>query len=83
MAARNFGRPPISGSVRAGVGDDLVGDRRKQSAGEDAPLSLYFLSPRVGFAVPDANDGPLWWTRDGGKIWQPITITAGPFTVPP
>ncbi|MFL5954363.1 MAG: WD40/YVTN/BNR-like repeat-containing protein [Gaiellaceae bacterium] len=47
-----------------------------------APLSLSFLSARVGFAVPDGNDGPLWSTRDYGKTWQPITITAGPFTLP-
>ncbi len=52
----------------------------KDSVG--APLSLNFLSSNLGFAVPDANDGPLWWTRDDGKTWQPITITAGPFTLP-
>ena len=45
-------------------------------------LTLIFLSPRLGFAVPDANGGPLWWTRDGGETWKPITITAGPFTLP-
>jgi len=47
-----------------------------------ASLALDFLSPQLGFAVPDANRGPLWWTRDGGTTWQPITITAGPFTLP-
>jgi hypothetical protein len=47
-----------------------------------APLALDFLSPRVGFAVPDSNSGSLWWTRDGGTTWHPITITAGPFTLP-
>jgi photosystem II stability/assembly factor-like uncharacterized protein len=46
------------------------------------PLTLTFLSPRLGFAVPDGNDGPLWWTRDGGKTWKPVKITAGPFTLP-
>jgi photosystem II stability/assembly factor-like uncharacterized protein len=46
------------------------------------PLALNFLSPRVGFAVPDADGGPIWSTRDGGETWQPITITAGPFTLP-
>jgi photosystem II stability/assembly factor-like uncharacterized protein len=47
-----------------------------------APLALDFLSPRLGFAVPDGNDGPLWSTSDGGSTWKPVTITAGPFTVP-
>ncbi len=47
-----------------------------------APLALNFLSPNLGFAVPEANSGPLWWTRNGGTTWQPITITAGPFTLP-
>ena len=46
------------------------------------PLGLSFLSPRLGFAIPDGNAGPLWWTRDGGSTWRPIRITAGPFTVP-
>jgi virginiamycin B lyase len=46
------------------------------------PLTLNFLTPRFGFAVPDANGGPLWLTHDGGATWQPITITAGPFTLP-
>jgi photosystem II stability/assembly factor-like uncharacterized protein len=47
-----------------------------------APLALDFLSPRLGFAVPNGNDGPLWSTADGGSTWKPVTITAGPFTVP-
>jgi photosystem II stability/assembly factor-like uncharacterized protein len=46
------------------------------------PLALDFLSPRLGFAVPDGNSGPLWRTRDGGTTWKPVTITAGPFTLP-
>jgi photosystem II stability/assembly factor-like uncharacterized protein len=46
------------------------------------PLTLEFLSLRLGFAVPDGNGGPLWWTRDGGKTWRPLKITAGPFTLP-
>jgi photosystem II stability/assembly factor-like uncharacterized protein len=46
-----------------------------------ATLALEFLSPRLGFAVPDGNSGPLWWTRDGGTAWNPITIKAGPFTL--
>jgi photosystem II stability/assembly factor-like uncharacterized protein len=47
-----------------------------------ATLALQFLSPRLGFAVPDGNAGPVWWTRDGGNTWRPLTITAGPFTLP-
>jgi photosystem II stability/assembly factor-like uncharacterized protein len=47
-----------------------------------SPLALRFLSPCVGFAIPDGNNGPLWRTRDGGSTWQPIRIHAGPFTVP-
>jgi photosystem II stability/assembly factor-like uncharacterized protein len=47
-----------------------------------APLRLEFLSPSLGFAVPDGNGGPLWWTRDGGANWKPATIRAGPFTLP-
>jgi len=47
-----------------------------------APLRLHFLSARVGFAVPEANAGPLWRTEDGGHTWKPVTVTAGPFTLP-
>jgi photosystem II stability/assembly factor-like uncharacterized protein len=54
--------------------------RMKDNVG--AQLSLRFLSPRLGFAIPDGNGGPLWWTQDGGATWRPIRITAGPFTVP-
>ncbi len=52
----------------------------KDSVG--TPLTLNFLSPSLGFAIPNANAGPLWWTRNRGTTWQPITITAGPFTLP-
>lgn len=45
------------------------------------PLTPDFLSPRLGFAVPTADDGPMWWTADGGTSWKRITITAGPFTL--
>jgi len=45
-------------------------------------LVLNFLSPSLGFAVPDANGGPIWSTRDGGKTWLPIRITAGPYSLP-
>jgi len=46
------------------------------------PLTLNFLTPRLGFAVPDANGGPMWSTRDGGTTWQTVKITAGPFVLP-
>ncbi len=52
----------------------------KDSVG--TPLDLTFLSPRLGFAVPDGNAGPLWWTRDGGRTWHPVRISAGRFTLP-
>ena len=54
--------------------------RMKDSVG--GPLDLHFLSSQLGFAVPNGNGGPLWWTRDGGGTWRSIKITAGPFTVP-
>ena len=54
--------------------------RMKDSVG--ATLALHFLSPHLGFAVADTNPGPLWWTRDGGTTWSPVTITAGPFRLP-
>jgi photosystem II stability/assembly factor-like uncharacterized protein len=54
--------------------------RMKDAAG--TALALRFLSPRLGFAVPDGNGGPLWWTRNGGDTWRPVRISAGPLTVP-
>jgi photosystem II stability/assembly factor-like uncharacterized protein len=45
-------------------------------------LVLNFLTPSLGFAVPDANGGQIWSTHDGGKTWQPIRITAGPYSLP-
>ena len=54
--------------------------RMKDSVG--GTLALRFLSPQLGFAIPNGNSGPLWWTRDGGSTWRPIKISAGPFTVP-
>jgi len=42
------------------------------------PLGLDFLSGLVGFAVPGANGGPLWWTVDGGASWKRVVIQAGP-----
>lgn len=47
-----------------------------------ATLTLNFLSPELGFAVPNGNNGPLWSTRDGGTTWKPVRITAGPYTLP-
>ncbi len=47
-----------------------------------APLTLDFIAPRIGFAVPEANAGPLWRTEDGGHTWKRVTVTAGPFTLP-
>lgn len=54
--------------------------RMRDSVG--GQLDLHFRSPALGFAVPNGNGGPLWWTRDGGNTWRAITIKAGPFTVP-
>jgi len=45
------------------------------------PLTLKFLSPQVGFAGPNINGGPMWWTRNAGRTWRRIKITAGPFTL--
>jgi photosystem II stability/assembly factor-like uncharacterized protein len=55
---------------------------RRMTDSVGIPLTLRFLSPLVGFAVPDGNNGPLWWTSDGGKAWKPVTVAAGPFTLP-
>jgi photosystem II stability/assembly factor-like uncharacterized protein len=44
-----------------------------------AVVELKFLSPDLGWAIPDINGGPLSWTTDGGASWKPITITAGPY----
>jgi photosystem II stability/assembly factor-like uncharacterized protein len=45
------------------------------------PLTPDFVSPRIGFAGPNINGGPMWWTRNSGKTWRRIKITAGPFTL--
>jgi photosystem II stability/assembly factor-like uncharacterized protein len=45
-------------------------------------LSLQFLTPDLGFAYSVGDDGPLWWTRDGGATWRPFRIIAGPFVLP-
>ena len=44
-----------------------------------APLDLEFLTPTLGWAIPGPNGGRIWWTRDGGKSWQPVSIAAGPY----
>lgn len=44
-------------------------------------LSLNFLSPLVGWAVPDPNGGPIWWTINGGTTWRPIVIVASPYRI--
>jgi photosystem II stability/assembly factor-like uncharacterized protein len=48
----------------------------------DSPVGLTFLSPGLGWAIPDVNGGPLSWTTDGGSTWKPITVTAGPYRFP-
>jgi len=45
-------------------------------------LSLQFLTPDLGFAYSVGDDGPLWWTRDGGATWRPFRIIAGPSFCP-
>jgi photosystem II stability/assembly factor-like uncharacterized protein len=45
------------------------------------PLTLDFPSPSIGFAGPNINGGPMWWTRNGGTTWKRIKIAAGPFTL--
>lgn len=45
-------------------------------------LTLDFLSPLVGWAVPDSSSGPLWRTINGGAAWRPVHITAGPYRIP-
>ena len=46
------------------------------------PLTLEFLSPTLGWAVPGPNGGPFWWTEDGGLTWKPLEVVAGPFILP-
>jgi photosystem II stability/assembly factor-like uncharacterized protein len=49
--------------------------------GNFEPLSLDFLSPRVGWAMPDPNGGPMWWTINGGITWRRVVIVAGPYRI--
>jgi hypothetical protein len=39
---------------------------------EGTALSLDFLSPLLGWAVPDGNGGRLSWTTDGGATWRGV-----------
>ena len=41
-------------------------------------FTLNFVSPLVGFAVPQSTNAPPWWTSDGGATWTSIAITIGP-----
>ena len=45
------------------------------------PLTLDFISPLEGWAVPGGNGGNLWWTTDGGARWKQVVIEAGPYKV--
>jgi photosystem II stability/assembly factor-like uncharacterized protein len=47
-----------------------------------ATLTLDFVSPLVGWAIPDGNGGPLCWTVDGGISWKRVLIVAGPYRLP-
>jgi photosystem II stability/assembly factor-like uncharacterized protein len=61
--------------------DDAGGHWRSRRAAVGTPTTPDFLTPRLGFLVPDSRGTPLWWTRDDGATWKPITVTAGPYTV--
>lgn len=42
-----------------------------------SPMTLRFVSSRIGFANPvAANTGPILRTTDGGRTWHRLTITA-------
>jgi photosystem II stability/assembly factor-like uncharacterized protein len=41
--------------------------------------SLDFLTPQLGWASQGPGGAPLWWTRDSGNSWQPVSIPAGPY----
>lgn len=43
---------------------------------QGTPLTLDFLSPTRGWAVPRDGGGPLRRTTDGGRTWVPIPIAA-------
>jgi photosystem II stability/assembly factor-like uncharacterized protein len=54
---------------------------QRRQAVTGTPETADFLTPQLGFLVPDSRGTPLRWTRDDGASWKPITITAGPYTV--
>lgn len=43
------------------------------------PLTPDFLSSQLGFAFRTAQPGPIWWTKNAGRTWERIRITAGPY----
>ena len=61
--------------------DDAGRHWRSRRAVVGTPTTPDFLTPRLGFLIPDSTGRPLRWTRDDGASWKPITVTAGPFTV--
>lgn len=61
--------------------DDAGGHWRSRPAVTGTPERADFLTPKIGFLVPDSRGTPLRWTRDDGATWKPVTITAGPVTV--
>jgi photosystem II stability/assembly factor-like uncharacterized protein len=70
----------INGSTLLST-DDAGGHWQRRQAVTGAPETADFLTPQLGFLVPDSRGTPLRWTRDDGASWKPITITAGPYTV--
>jgi len=61
--------------------DDAGAHWQRRTALTGTPEMADFLTPQLGFLLPDSRGKPLWWTHDGGATWKSITITAGPFTV--
>jgi photosystem II stability/assembly factor-like uncharacterized protein len=61
--------------------DDAGRHWRSRRAAVGTPTTPDFLTPSLGFLIPDSTGRPLRWTSDDGATWKPITITAGPFTV--
>jgi hypothetical protein len=41
------------------------------------PLTLRFLTPDLGFAVPGADGGQFWWTNDDGATSRAIVVQVG------
>lgn len=37
-------------------------------------LTLRYLSPHLGWTVPDVNGGTMWWTSDSGGNWKLIQL---------